>query len=108
MLNVVHGEGDVGAALCGHPLVRKVVFTGGTATGRKVVEAARGAKAMASVRFMSKGTAVCVPSRRTWQVAHPRRRRATHSPSNRYRTAVWVRCRTKASVSAAGAAKSGP
>jgi acyl-CoA reductase-like NAD-dependent aldehyde dehydrogenase len=39
VLNVVHGEGDVGAALCGHPLVRKVVFTGGTATGRKVVEA---------------------------------------------------------------------
>ncbi|GAA3985506.1 aldehyde dehydrogenase family protein [Streptomyces plumbiresistens] len=39
VLNVVHGEGDVGAALCGHPLVRKVAFTGGTATGQKVVEA---------------------------------------------------------------------
>lgn len=39
VLNVVHGEGDVGAALCSHPLVRKVAFTGGTATGRKVVEA---------------------------------------------------------------------
>ncbi|MEU3781983.1 aldehyde dehydrogenase family protein [Streptomyces sp900129855] len=38
VLNVVHGEGDVGAALSGHPLVRKVVFTGGTATGRKVIE----------------------------------------------------------------------
>ncbi len=36
------------------------------------------------------------------------RRRAAHSPPNRYRTAVWVRCRTKASVSAAGAANSGP
>ncbi|MEU1272615.1 aldehyde dehydrogenase family protein [Streptomyces sp. NPDC005799] len=39
VLNVVHGEGDVGAALCGHPLVRKVGFTGGTATARKVIEA---------------------------------------------------------------------
>lgn len=39
VLNVVHGEGDVGAALCSHPLVRKVGFTGGTATARKVLEA---------------------------------------------------------------------
>lgn len=39
VLNVVHGEGDVGAALCTHPLVRKVGFTGGTATAQKVVEA---------------------------------------------------------------------
>jgi acyl-CoA reductase-like NAD-dependent aldehyde dehydrogenase len=39
VLNVVHGEGDVGAALCGHPLVRKVGFTGGTATARKVIAA---------------------------------------------------------------------
>ncbi|MGQ4615966.1 aldehyde dehydrogenase family protein [Nocardia sp. R7R-8] len=39
VLNVVHGEGDVGAALCSHPLVRKVGFTGGTATAQKVIEA---------------------------------------------------------------------
>lgn len=39
VLNVVHGEGDVGAALCSHPLVRKVGFTGGTTTARKVLEA---------------------------------------------------------------------
>jgi acyl-CoA reductase-like NAD-dependent aldehyde dehydrogenase len=38
VLNVVHGEGDVGAALCSHPLVRKVGFTGGTATARRVIE----------------------------------------------------------------------
>ncbi|HKP43326.1 aldehyde dehydrogenase family protein, partial [Mycobacterium sp.] len=38
VLNVVHGDGDVGAALCSHPLVRKVGFTGGTATAQKVVE----------------------------------------------------------------------
>lgn len=39
VINVVHGEGDVGAALCGHPLVRKVGFTGGTTTARKVLDA---------------------------------------------------------------------
>ncbi|MEU0468855.1 aldehyde dehydrogenase family protein [Amycolatopsis sp. NPDC006131] len=42
VLNVVHGEGDVGAALCSHPLVRKVGFTGGTATAQKVIEATSG------------------------------------------------------------------
>jgi acyl-CoA reductase-like NAD-dependent aldehyde dehydrogenase len=40
VLNIVHGETAVGAALTSHPLVRKVGFTGGTATGRKVMEAA--------------------------------------------------------------------
>jgi acyl-CoA reductase-like NAD-dependent aldehyde dehydrogenase len=39
VLNVVHGEGDVGAALCSHPLVRKVGFTGGIATAQKVIGA---------------------------------------------------------------------
>jgi acyl-CoA reductase-like NAD-dependent aldehyde dehydrogenase len=38
VLNLVHGEGDVGAALTSHALVRKVAFTGGTATGKKVLE----------------------------------------------------------------------
>ncbi len=38
VLNVVHGEGDVGAALCSHPLVRKIGFTGGTSTASKVIE----------------------------------------------------------------------
>ncbi|MFD9111501.1 DDE-type integrase/transposase/recombinase [Streptomyces bottropensis] len=55
-------------------------------------------------------------SRGFWSVSPPstatspevRCRRAAHSPPNRYRTAVWVRCRTKASVSAAGVANSGP
>lgn len=42
VLNVVHGEGDVGAALTSHPLVRKIGFTGGTATAQKVIEATAG------------------------------------------------------------------
>lgn len=42
VLNVVHGEGDVGAALTSHPLVRKVGFTGGTTTAQKVLESTAG------------------------------------------------------------------
>jgi acyl-CoA reductase-like NAD-dependent aldehyde dehydrogenase len=42
VLNVVHGEGDVGSALTRHPLVRKVGFTGGTATAQKVLEVTAG------------------------------------------------------------------
>lgn len=41
--NLVLGTGDaVGQAIAEHPLVDKVAFTGGTATGRKVMHAAAG------------------------------------------------------------------
>lgn len=41
VLNVVPGFGDeAGAALVSHPLVRRVLFTGGTASGRAVMQAA--------------------------------------------------------------------
>jgi betaine-aldehyde dehydrogenase len=37
---VVYGDGDVGQALVGHPLIRAVSFTGSTHVGRLVAEAA--------------------------------------------------------------------
>jgi acyl-CoA reductase-like NAD-dependent aldehyde dehydrogenase len=40
VINVVHGEAEVGAALTHHPLVRSVSFTGGTKTGKAVMAAA--------------------------------------------------------------------
>jgi aminomuconate-semialdehyde/2-hydroxymuconate-6-semialdehyde dehydrogenase len=41
VLNVVHGTGpNVGAAITAHPKIGTISFTGGTATGRKVAEAA--------------------------------------------------------------------
>ena len=41
VLNIVPGDGaETGAALAGHPLVRRVLFTGGTASGREVMRAA--------------------------------------------------------------------
>ncbi|MCX5542109.1 aldehyde dehydrogenase family protein [Paraburkholderia sp. CNPSo 3076] len=39
VLNLVNGEAVVGAQLVAHPLIRKVVFTGSTQSGRKVYEA---------------------------------------------------------------------
>ena len=40
VINIVYGEGDVGATLTHHPLVRKISFTGGTNTGKIVMAAA--------------------------------------------------------------------
>lgn len=41
VLNMVHGPGDpVGAALCVHPDIKAISFTGGTQTGAKVASAA--------------------------------------------------------------------
>jgi acyl-CoA reductase-like NAD-dependent aldehyde dehydrogenase len=42
VLEVVHGEGDVGAALVAHPAIRAVSFTGSEATGRSVAVALAG------------------------------------------------------------------
>ncbi len=37
VINVVHGDADVGQAMIRHPLVRMVAFTGGTETGKMVM-----------------------------------------------------------------------
>ena len=45
LVNVVTGGPEVGQALCAHPDVRMITFTGSTATGRRIMElAARGIK----------------------------------------------------------------
>ncbi|MGJ9460719.1 aldehyde dehydrogenase family protein, partial [Oceanobacillus sp. CF4.6] len=38
VINVVHGDVEVGEAMTKHPLVRKVAFTGGTETGKIVMK----------------------------------------------------------------------
>jgi len=37
VINVVHGDENTGVALTGHALVKKVAFTGGCVTGKKVM-----------------------------------------------------------------------
>jgi betaine-aldehyde dehydrogenase len=40
VVNLVNGGGEVGAQLAAHPLIDKISFTGSTAVGRKVMQAA--------------------------------------------------------------------
>lgn len=42
VLNIVTGEGDVGAAIASHPDINKIVFTGSTATGKNIMRNAAG------------------------------------------------------------------
>jgi acyl-CoA reductase-like NAD-dependent aldehyde dehydrogenase len=48
VVNVISGSDELGAALSRHPTVRKMVFTGSTATGRKVM-----ASAAASLKLLT-------------------------------------------------------
>jgi len=42
VLNVVAGDGKIGAAIANHPGINKIVFTGSSKTGRSVMQAAAG------------------------------------------------------------------
>lgn len=42
VLNIVTGSGEVGAAMANHPEIAKIVFTGSTATGRRIMQSAAG------------------------------------------------------------------
>jgi acyl-CoA reductase-like NAD-dependent aldehyde dehydrogenase len=42
VINVVTGSGEVGAAITAHPDVQKVIFTGSTPTGKRIMESAAG------------------------------------------------------------------
>ena len=42
VLNIVTGERDIGAAMASHPGIDKIVFTGSTPTGRRIMQSAAG------------------------------------------------------------------
>ncbi len=46
VVNVVHGGGEVGAMLAGHPRIAKIAFTGSNATGEKLFRAVSGVTQM--------------------------------------------------------------
>lgn len=61
-VNVVNGLGaEAGAALAAHPLVDKISFTGSTATGRKIVQAALGNLKKVSLELGGKSPVVVMP-----------------------------------------------
>ncbi|TXS91993.1 aldehyde dehydrogenase family protein [Parahaliea maris] len=62
VLNIVNGLGvDAGAALANHPDVDKISFTGSTATGRKVIQAATGNLKKVSLELGGKSPVVVMP-----------------------------------------------
>jgi phenylacetaldehyde dehydrogenase len=59
VVNVINGEGkEAGAALARHPLIAKVVFTGGTEVGRSIGEAAAQTFALTTLELGGKGAAI--------------------------------------------------
>jgi acyl-CoA reductase-like NAD-dependent aldehyde dehydrogenase len=59
VINVINGEGkEAGAALARHPLIAKVVFTGGTEVGRSIGEAAAQTFALTTLELGGKGAVI--------------------------------------------------
>jgi len=59
VVNVVNGEGRIaGAALAAHPLIKKIVFTGGTEVGRSIGEAAARSFAKSTLELGGKGAVI--------------------------------------------------
>ncbi|MCC2976554.1 aldehyde dehydrogenase family protein [Sphingomonas sp. PL-96] len=62
VVNIVNGFGaDAGAALAEHPLVDKISFTGSTATGRRIVQAALGNLKKVSLELGGKSPVIVMP-----------------------------------------------
>ncbi len=62
VVNIVNGFGaDAGAALAEHPDVNKISFTGSTATGRKIIQAALGNLKKVSLELGGKSPVVVMP-----------------------------------------------
>lgn len=62
VLNIVTGPGEVsGAALAKHPRVDKVAFTGSTATGRAILDAAKGNLKRVSLELGGKSPVIVLP-----------------------------------------------
>lgn len=69
VLNVITGGGEVGAALSGHPGVDKMIFTGSTATGKKVMQAAAENVTDCSLELGGNDPAIILPATPIDQVA---------------------------------------
>jgi acyl-CoA reductase-like NAD-dependent aldehyde dehydrogenase len=61
VISVVTGAGATGAALVNHPGVDKIAFTGSTATGRRIAEAAAGRLVRTTLELGGKGPNIVFP-----------------------------------------------
>ncbi|NAZ74252.1 aldehyde dehydrogenase family protein [Kineococcus sp. T13] len=61
VLSAVSGEGEVGARLASHPDVDKVMFTGSTATGRRIIESSAGNLARLTLELGGNDAGIVLP-----------------------------------------------
>ena len=61
VLNVVSGLGEVGSLLVSHPDVNKIMFTGSTATGKKIIAASGGNMARLTLECGGNDPAIILP-----------------------------------------------
>ena len=61
VLNIVTGNAEIGAAMSAHPGIDKIIFTGSTATGRRVMAAASATLADCTLELGGNDAAVVLP-----------------------------------------------
>lgn len=61
VLNVVTGDADIGAALSTHPGIDKIIFTGSTATGKRVMASAANMLADCTLELGGNDAAIVLP-----------------------------------------------
>jgi acyl-CoA reductase-like NAD-dependent aldehyde dehydrogenase len=61
VFNVVAGDGDLGAAMSSHPGINKIVFTGSTPTGKKIMQSAAGNLKRITLELGGNDAAIVLP-----------------------------------------------
>lgn len=69
VLNLVNGAGEVGGALTTHPDIAKIVFTGSTNTGRKIMESASASLKRVTLELGGNDAGIVLPDVDVKQVA---------------------------------------
>jgi acyl-CoA reductase-like NAD-dependent aldehyde dehydrogenase len=69
VINVVTGEGAVGAAISSHPDVQKVVFTGSTPTGKRIMESAAGNLTRCTLELSGNDAGIILPDVNVGEIA---------------------------------------
>lgn len=61
VFNIVTGDGSLGAAISNHPDINKIVFTGSTATGKKIMQSAAGNLKRITLELGGNDAAIVLP-----------------------------------------------
>lgn len=61
VFNIVTGDGSLGAAISSHPDINKIVFTGSTATGKKIMQSAAGNLKRITLELGGNDAAIVLP-----------------------------------------------